>query len=166
MYLKRIVLFFLVSIMFASCLKREEYPIEPYIEFVDFRKYVNESGIEDKGLLVFSFTDGDGDIGLSPGDTLPPFHREGDYFFNLFIFYHEVQNGAIVEVELPQPFHLRLPVITPSGNNKAIKGEIEVELDIFNPITPFDTILFDFYLVDRALHKSNTVRTPKIKVKR
>jgi len=150
----------------SGCLKREEYPIEPKIKFENFIKYTNENGIDTKGLLVFSFTDGDGDIGLAPHDTLPPYHREGDYYFNFFIFYNELQNGQIVSVELPQPFHIRLPVITPTGNNKAIKGEIEVEIDIFNPISTYDTILFDFFIVDRALNHSNTERTPPIVVKK
>ncbi|MDD3875203.1 MAG: hypothetical protein PHT69_01130 [Bacteroidales bacterium] len=156
----------LLLIAFSACLKREEYPIVPHIEYVSFTKIANENGIDVKGQLMFSFTDGDGDIGLATGDTLPPYQRGGDYYYNFFIFYNEVQNGQIVRIELPQPFHVRLPVITPTGNNKAIKGEIEIELDIFNPVSLYDTILFDFYIVDRALNESNTVRTPQIVVKK
>ncbi len=150
----------------ASCLKREEYPIEPHIEFVNFIKLVSDAGIEDKGVLTFSFTDGDGDIGLSAADTFPPFHSEGDYYYNLYIFYKEMQNGVLTLIDLPQPFHTRLPVITPSGRNKAIKGEMEIKLDIYNPISTFDTICFEFYIVDRALHVSNTISTPLIVVQK
>jgi len=158
-------LLFIISLL-ASCLKREEYPIEPHIEFVNFIKYVNDAGIEDKGVLIFSFTDGDGDIGLNAADTLPPFHQGGDFYYNLYIFYKEMQNGVLTSISLPQPFHTRLPVITPSGRNKAIKGEMEIKLDIYNPLTTFDTICFDFYIVDRALHVSNTVSTPLIVVQK
>ena len=154
----------LISLLFTSCLKRESYPVEPHIEYVNFVKYINNAGIEDKGTLIFSFTDGDGDIGLKTSDTLPPFNESGDYYYNLYIFYKELQHGVLTPIELPLPFHTRLPVITPSGNNKAIKGEMEVKLDIFNPLSTFDTISFDFYLVDRALHVSNTVSTPLIVV--
>lgn len=157
-----ILFLFAVLLTAQGCLKRETYPIEPHIEFVNFIKYQNEEGIDTKGTLIFSFTDGDGDIGLSAGDTLPPFHKEGDYHYNMYIFYKEMQNGVLTEVNLPLPFHLRLPVITPSGNNKAIKGDMEVELDIYNPISVYDTICFSFYLVDRALHVSNTITTPLI----
>ena len=49
-------------------MKREEYPIVPYIEFKDF--YVVKDTVENKEIGVFSitFTDGDGDIGLSSQD--------------------------------------------------------------------------------------------------
>jgi len=156
----------MLLLLASSCLKREEYPIEPQIEYKNFIKYLNESGIEDKGTLIFTFTDGDGDIGLSEGDTFAPYNKEGDYYYNLYIFYKELRNGVITPIDIPIPFHTRLPVITPSGNNKAIKGEMEVKLDIFNPLSTFDTICFDFYLVDRALHKSNTVTTPLIVVQK
>lgn len=156
----------LIILLFSSCLKREEYPIEPHIEYINFVKYSNQAGIEDKGTLIFSFTDGDGDIGLTAGDTLAPFNKEGDYYYNLYIFYNELQNGVLTPIDLPLPFHTRLPVITPSGNNKAIKGEMEVKLDIYNPLSTFDTISFDFYLIDRALHKSNMISTPLIVVQK
>jgi len=156
----------ILMVFFNSCLVREEYPVEPHIEYVNFMKYTNALGIEDKAKLVFSFTDGDGDIGLAQGDTFPPFHKDGDYYYNLYIFYKEMQNGVLTHVQSPLPFHLRLPVITPSGTNKAIKGEMEIDLDIYNPISPFDTICFEFYIVDRALNKSNTVTTPLFKVQK
>ena len=127
---------------------------------------MNNAGIEDKGTLIFSFTDGDGDIGLSAGDTLPPYNKGSDYYYNLFITYKELQHGILTPIDLPLPFNTRLPVITPSGNNKAIKGEMEVKLDIYNPLSTYDTICFDFYIVDRALHKSNVVSTPLIVVKK
>ncbi len=155
---------FLCLIFFSSCLKREEYPIVPHIEFKNFVKYVNNAGIEDKGTLVFSFTDGDGDIGLSAGDTLPPYNKGGEYYYDLFITYKELQHGVLTPVVLPLPFNTRLPVITPSGKNKAIKGEMEVNLDIYNPLSTFDTISFDFYIVDRALNKSNMASTSLIVV--
>lgn len=155
-----------IGVFATSCLKRETYPIEPHIEYKNFYKYVNDAGIEDKGTLVFSFTDGDGDIGLNTGDTFPPYDKDGDYYYNLYLFYKEMQHGVLTPVEPAIPFHTRLPVITPSGNNKAIKGEMEIDLDIYNPISPYDTIAFDFYIVDRALHKSNTISTPLIKVQK
>ena len=160
------ILSLLLFLLFSSCLKREEYPIEPHIEYKNFVKYVNNAGIEDKGTLIFSFTDGDGDIGLTAGDTLSPYNKDGDYYYNLYIFYKEMQHGFLTQIDLPMPFHTRLPVITPSGHNKAIKGEMEVKLDIYNPLSIYDTICFDFYIVDRALHVSNTVSTPLIVVQK
>jgi len=56
----------------------------------------------------------------------------------------------------------RIPVLTPDGSNKSIKGEIEDTLFIYNYESEFDTIMFEAYIVDRALHKSNTIETPII----
>jgi len=62
----------------------------------------------------------------------------------------------------------RIPVITPNGQNKSIKGDIEVILFINNPKpnVQYDTICFDVSIVDRALNMSNTIRTPEIIVKK
>lgn len=170
--MKNISLLLVLLMITLACLKREEYPIEPYIEFEDFIQMPGLDG-GNKGLLVFSFTDGDGDIGLAPEDTLPPFHREGDYYYNLFIFYKYVDNNDVHRIEIPDTIfspHIRLPVITPSGKNKAIRGEIEAEIFMpvfkdyvsYTPVAQGDTIVIDFYILDRAHHKSNTVRTPYI----
>ncbi len=56
-------------------------------------------------------------------------------------------------------FNARIPMLTPVGNNKAIKGEIEDTLYMYNYNGTFDTIMFDVYLLDRDLNKSNTVST-------
>ena len=143
-----------------SCKKIEEYPIEPHIEFVDFIKLYNESlGVFDKAILKISYTDGDGDIGLTEADTLPP------YDFNLFIDYFELRNGEFVLVEdLFPPLHGRIPMLTPNGIHKAIKGEIEDLLDL-NYFSNIDTVKYQVYIMDRELHKSNVVETPPIYIK-
>ena len=47
----------------SSCKKKEEFPIEPVI------KYSNFVITGDSAKLYFTFTDGDGDIGLAKSDT-------------------------------------------------------------------------------------------------
>ena len=59
---------FLLVVGFSSCLKRNDFPDEPQIEYLDFVKYQNTQGKDSIGVLKFKFTDGDGDIGL--GDEL------------------------------------------------------------------------------------------------
>lgn len=65
----------LVALLFWSCIPEEKYSVIPRIEFVSLEKIPNTSGSDDKGMLIFYFEDGDGDIGLnSEGDDLrPPF---------------------------------------------------------------------------------------------
>lgn len=157
-----LILVFSISAFLFSCREPVKYPVIPYIEYIDFVKIPTTNGIDDKGILKFSFTDGDGDIGLGPSDTLYPFDPGSQWYYNLFITYYEKQNGNYVAVVLPMTNNSRIPVITPDGENKSIKGDIEVELFINNPTSPYDTICFDVQIADRALNVSNTIRTPDI----
>jgi hypothetical protein len=157
-----------------SCKRLEEYPPEPVITFRDFETIYNETdSIYDRGVLTFEFTDGDGDLGLAPGDTFPPFNPGSKYYYNLIIDYYEVRNG--VETPVPLTFYnaetetydtiylsARIPLLTPKGINKAISGEIYDTLFIYNYYSDFDTLFLKFQLVDRALHESNVEKTPYI----
>jgi len=166
--LRHIILIIVIVGMFYSCKKKDVYPTVPEIKFENFLTiYYGGLSYPDRGVLIFSFTDGDGDIGLYQSDTLPP------YDYNLFISYFEIQNGDTVEVFLTQTdpatgdidtlnFNGRIPLLTPPGSNKSISGEVEDTIFIHNPLSPFDTIMFKAYMVDRALHKSNTITTPLI----
>lgn len=159
------VILAILVVSFWGCLKDEEYPIIPEIKFEDFVLLLNtQTGIIHRGVLKFSFKDGDGDIGLRSSDTAAP------YDFNLFIDYFEIQNKDTVPIYLVDPvsgdtssFNARIPVLTPKGSSKAIKGEIEDTLFIYDPTSSFDTIMFRVYIVDRALHKSNVIHTPLIR---
>ncbi|MCF8297794.1 MAG: hypothetical protein K9J13_09650 [Saprospiraceae bacterium] len=175
--LKYIITLIILSFLF-SCAEKEEYPVTPYIKFESFIKYTGEMGNEDKGKLDIFFTDGDGDIGLDQGDTLAPFNPESKYYYNFFIQYLEKINGKFEAIYITfynpetQEFdtithNARIPPLTTNLVNKGIKGNIEIALDIYNYINPVnDTIAFDVYIVDKALHKSNVIRTPEIIVKK
>lgn len=159
---------------YSSCKKVDRFPPEPRIEYLNFSRVYNpDLEIYDRGVLHFSFEDGDGDIGLNSGDTFPPFNNGSDYYYNLIIIYNEMQHGELVEVPIvwfnPQTeqydtlsLSSRIPYLTPDGINKAISGEIWDTLFIYNFNSEFDTIQFDAYIIDRALNESNTISTPLI----
>jgi hypothetical protein len=149
-----------------SCIKREQFPIEPYIEFVSFTKVQNTSGVDDKAIMTIFFTDGDGDLGLSEEDTLDPYNPDGDFYYNFLFTYLEKENGVYDTVTLPFTNNSRIPLVNPDLVEKPIKGEIEIELFINNPLSAVDTIAFDVQIIDRALHKSNIIRTPDLFVKK
>lgn len=155
---------FLLVVGFSSCLKRNDFQDEPQIEYLDFVKYQNTQGKDSIGVLKFKFTDGDGDIGLDQQDTFPPFDTSSVYYYNFYVKYFEKQNGEFVEVILAQPNNSRIPNITPEGQNKTLEGEIDIALYINNPLSNYDTIKFEAYIFDRALHQSNTIETPEIVV--
>lgn len=150
----------------ASCAEDEHFPPEPQIQYLSMTKIPSALGVDDKGVLKIYFTDGDGDLGLADGDTFPPFDKSSPYYYNFFITYYEKQHGNYIAVDLPVTFNSRIPVVNPSGDNKAIKGEIEIELFINNPFSLFDTIMFEAYIADRALHNSNVIRTPDIIIRK
>jgi hypothetical protein len=144
----------------AGCFPREQFPVEPRITDPVLRQF------GDSASLVVSFTDGDGDIGLGPSDNQPPFDTASTYFYNLFLEYEELRNGEWVRPPLAIPFYYRIPRITPTGQNKALEGELAVALKPWPiiPGNPFDTIRFSVLLVDRALHLSNVEYTEPVKV--
>lgn len=150
--------------MLQSCLKPETFPVEPAIKFESF------TAMQDSGLLIISFTDGDGDIGLSEADTTGDFAPNSVYHHNLFIEYYEKDDlaGWVRGTDLSGDdieFLYRIPYLTPNGNNKALKGNIEVTIEpsYFNPLSSeSDTIKYRIKLVDRNLNESNVIESPVI----
>ncbi len=143
-----------------GCRKPEEFPVEPVITFRSFTQY------QDSASFVIGFTDGDGDVGLDAGDNQPPFDTGSTYYHNLFLDYDELRNGVWTRVDFALPLYYRIPRITPTGQNKALEGEIAVALKPWPivPGNPFDTVRISARLVDRALHTSNTVVSDPVKV--
>jgi hypothetical protein len=159
-----LLLFTVLTLALSSCVKHEVYPIEPIIEYKDFIKIPDGSGIDNKAYLIINFTDGDGDIGLKTDDTLPPYNVNGDYYYNFLINYFELQNDSFVQVELPATFNARIPNVEDELAERGIKGEIQIELFFNNYNSTSDSVKFSAQIIDRALHKSNIVYTPSIYV--
>jgi hypothetical protein len=175
-HLSNIILFVLIASIlgFGACKKVKQFSEIPRIEYLDFVKVYNQDlGIYDRGVLKFTFEDGDGDIGLNNSDTFPPYNTSSKYYYNLIITYFELQDGVLTEVPIlwfnPQTeqydtltLSARIPNLTPRGSNKAINGEIFDTLFIYNFNSTYDTIKFEAFIIDRALHESNTISTPLI----
>jgi len=168
------ILLFPAGLMLFSCQKNEQYPLVPEIHFSRFLVEVDTAAhVVRRGVLEFTFKDGDGDIGLRSNDISPPYNPGSKYYYNLIIKYYEKQYGKFVEVPLLSwnpdsarydtiTFNARIPWLTPELGNKSISGTIQDTLFIDNPLSKFDTIKFTFYIYDRALHKSNVDSTPEI----
>jgi hypothetical protein len=146
-------------LVLTSCIKEEQYPLEPVIEYQGFAVVKDINGNDSIGMLSLTYTDGDGDIGLYDSDTAEPYK----YNYYLRLFY--MKNGSAVELVPSDPslgFNARIPILTPAGKNKNIKGEINRDLELFYawPLLETDTIGFEIYIKDRALHSSNIIQTP------
>jgi hypothetical protein len=136
----------LVYSSFNSCIKPPDYGEVPVIEYKSISAdTVNEN--TDSLIIVFSFTDGDGDVG--PTD-------DQDSTINLFLI--DSRDNSIKEYQLPN--------ITPGGNVKAISGEVTVKVESFacQPGNEFDQMTYTIQIKDRAGHLSNTINTDPITI--
>lgn len=157
------IVLLLALIILAGCPVIETIPEIPEISFKSFTLARTTDDLGNNmltGELVFKFQDGDGDIGLNAPDTVP----EGDTsFFNLFFTLFEKTGGEyrmISNDDLPSPLYYRIPYMEKEGNNKTLKGDIEVKFEYLT--IEYDTIRYTFYLIDRADHKSNVDTTTDI----
>lgn len=155
---------FVLIFVFVSCIKREQYPLEPYIEYKDFYLTIDTVQNKTTGHIVFSFTDGDGDIGLSPSDTLYPYQYGGDYYYNFFIKFYRKENNELIEFPVNPPFNGRIPMLNPDDYPQNLKGEITMEIDASGLYFAFGKNPFKFkiYILDRAHNKSNEILSPDI----
>jgi hypothetical protein len=169
MFLRKtlILLALCLTWLLPACNEDPAYPLEPVIEYVSFTKIQNNTGIDEQGVLRFSFTDGDGDIGLSDYDTEPPFDTSSIYYYNCFVTFYEIQHGDTVQAELPPGMtnNYRIPLTPPAIDGLPLQGDIDVVLMI-NNYSPYDTMFYTVFIVDRALHHSNTITTPQFIIKK
>ncbi len=170
---------FIILVAVAGCRKTQEFPDEPVIEFKEIRKNADASGKDTSVSLVFSFTDGDGDLGFQRNETGPPF--VGEFYYNVICNLQQKLNGQFVAVTYPSvdttitsngdtiyvpvnkpvQYNYRLPFLEPSSKNKAIKGQVAVDINTFG-LPPSSR--FEFYIYDRALHKSNVAQSSEFTV--
>lgn len=149
-----------VIIVLSSCIKQESYPVIPEIGFSGFAGIFDTSQYPVYGIITITFQDGDGNIGLSPRDTMYPYQKNGPYYYNYVIKYFEKRDTGWAELVLDPPLSSRIPVLNPDYPGKAIKGVI-VDTIPMNPAPQYDTIRFELYIYDRTLNKSNTITTPQ-----
>jgi len=142
----------LVIVFFVSCEKTEEFSEIPEIKY---KKFYLTPGIDGMtiatGNLVFSFVDGDGDIG---NFNNPDDNNDADSL-NMFIFGSYKNGGDFI------PFYtnsLNLPFVEGGVYRKTVQGDIKIEIDL--TIQTPDTLFYSFYMIDRAGHQSNTETTP------
>jgi hypothetical protein len=151
----RYILF--ASILFASCEKEKQMPVEPVIQFKEYISYGADSAD-----CYISFEDGDGDIG-APTESKK---------INLRMLYlYKNSNGAFVPYDaIPGTlifdtlyYDYVIPYATPEGQYQALEGDMLIKLRAAPLYLPsHKTVRFDITLWDRAGNKSNTVSSTEI----
>ena len=171
---KQLIGLLLLALAIGSCQKPVEYPIEPKIAYEGFTYLMNaDSTFSGEGVISFSYTDGDGDLGLDDADTLPPFGFHDAHYYNMMVDYLKCVNGEFVKTPLLSwnaqtqsydtvSFNARFKRLRDSEEPKAISGTMEYKLTVQNPFSPDDTVKFEIRILDRALNESNVIQTDPI----
>jgi len=152
----------IIGVALYSCIEQREYPLEPAIKYKSFTTVKSIAGHDSIGFLTIEFTDGDGDVGLSQTDTLAPYNPGSTYYYNFFITFSQKIDGDFQEITTP--YNSRIPDVNPEHIDKDLMGDITIEIDlnILSLVLSSDVIKMKAYMVDRALHESNTIETPAI----
>ena len=148
--LKIILIICTTALFINGCEKIRSYPETPEISFKEFR-YKDT-------VLIFFFADGDGDIGLNSADTLDPYNKGSQYYFNLFLTIFRQENGEFKPLDLKDSTFYRIPRVPdpkPEDQDQVRRGDIQLKMS-FLPTWP-DTFALCFYMVDRSLHHSDTL---------
>lgn len=144
-------------IVSISCRREEKFPDEPIIKFKSF-DFTDTTIIGNKvkqGLLTFTFTDGNGDIGF---DTTSP--RQNTIFLTKFC----LKNDTLQQIETLVEMNYFVNRVFKDENPHSISGEMQVaDLNEF-ALNFGDTIMYKFYIIDRAGNRSNIDSTGLIVV--
>jgi len=163
--MKKIICFGIIIFVFlCACKKPVIYSDIPEIRLINFEKYQkndDKTKITNGAILKLYFQDGEGDIGLNNNDTFPPFNYGSPYHRNLICDYYEKQNGVFIKVDSTEnnnkiEYSARIPRLT-NLPKESINGEITHDMLEYYANSPFDTIMLQFYILDRKLNKSNVV---------
>ncbi|MCG8410318.1 MAG: hypothetical protein MI739_03430 [Bacteroidales bacterium] len=155
--MRKFIFIFSFICLFASCSKKENIPITPMINYSDFIvRYESTSlGQQLTGVLSFTFTDGDGDIGFfENSDTT---NNHSDIIYDLIIYEYRKQNGQFV---INDTIRYWMPYFEKGIYKQSIKGSIDVKL--IRTIHSIDTAQYRFFIKDRGNNQSNVEQTPEI----
>lgn len=167
-YRQYIFLFVFGAIFLYTCKSPQTEPLPPNITFKNILLADSFDALGNKVKLCrlcFNVIDANGDIGLAENDTTGAYHKDSLYHYDLFTKLFEVKNGEPIEIDEPAPRNFRIPYIVPAGQNKLLMADIYIDMDFtFNQQQQlmYDSVMFEFYIVDRALHKSNTEHSIEI----
>lgn len=159
---------FLLTIGFFSCKEIETFSEIPEIKYKsfttsDYLVYDTLGNPCVEGFLTFEFQDGDGDF----GHNCTPDKK--DTTNNLYIRQLEKRDGIYYNSDVAdsnrQDYKRKIcydDVMKRDGQNKLLKGEIEINFMYTKFYKNIDTMKYSFYIKDRANHQSNVEYSEEI----
>ena len=111
--------------------------------------------------------------GIEEIDTL--YVQQNKYHFNYFVTYFVKTNGVYNEFNwvtafdpiCGETFNGRYPLLGDPRRDKPLEGKLKYKMSSagFELLFREDTLMLEIYILDRALHQSNTIRTPDFVLK-
>lgn len=151
---KLVLLIIISATILDGCKKSDQFSDVPSITFKSLTVMKSPGSLYDSiADLVISFTDGDGDIGATQYSGTTSSFVSARFKKHNGVWAADTTAGATLGENLPY--------LTPTGNNKALKGDIDHSFLLPFAVTK-DTVRYDIYISDRAKHKSNVLTTPEI----
>jgi len=154
-----------IIVLSLACTKPETWSDIPAVSFKSFEVKDSLDALDNNiklCRLTITVKDGDGDIGIQLDDTSGIRATDSLHHNDLFLTMYSKKNGKYSLVNLQVPQNFRIPYVNQQGQNKSLKADVVVKMEYPVVLFKFDTIAYDFYIYDRALHKSNVDRTPDL----
>ena len=151
----------------AACVTEPDYPNEPVVEYIGVSK--NQVNEFDSLTLSFSFTDGDGDLGRdkSSSDTC---NNQCSYIGPNACINNPNFDCFLIDQRDSCYVILKLPDLEPTGDIKAVSGEIDVVVPpVFckcgaGPCPPTQDLIYEIIVVDFAGNRSNVILSEPITI--
>ena len=120
----------------------------------------------DTAVLKFDFKDCDGDIGLESSDTLSPYNKEGDFYYNYKAKAYRLNSGVWELIDDNYPgLYSRIATLNDRDEDQVLEGTIEKYIPTYEGyFLAGDTIKFVVSITDRALNESNPAESDPIVV--
>ena len=158
-------------VIFSACPTPQQYSEIPEIKFKQVELYdtIDDPDLENPVKvykLRFGIIDGDGDIGLNLEDTLG-LEIDSIYVNNFISALYEIKNGDTIFIaDSLDSYNYRVPYVVPQGQNKTLIADIYINYEFLyqDDTLLYDSVLFIFYMIDRAINKSNVEKTPVLKL--
>ncbi|MBL7934221.1 MAG: hypothetical protein JNM51_00245 [Bacteroidia bacterium] len=151
---KYLLILVICSGFISACIKKTSYATTPEIEYKAFYPYIGDSAD-----IQVKFKDGNGDIGVSKGDTTRTFwltYYYKDSVTNKYVGYYR----PLFNDTLKTGYVVNAP--DDSYKGKAISGDISIRIPRTRHITAVKSIKYVIYMFDEAGNKSNVITTPEL----
>jgi hypothetical protein len=155
-----------MSVILFACNPYEKLPEETLLTYVSYDKIL-DSLSQECLRIHYTFQDGDGNIGLNPKDTLPPFDVF-PYNSNFYIYVLDKDNNGNFSVMMMDTSEIYYAYrIAPFNVPCALKGSLTLDITAFDfvsikAISKNKVIRFDAFMYDHNLMKSNVAVSDEI----